>query len=649
MAAADNMELTDATSIMASTMTVFAKQGATAAQVADTLAAGAGVAQGGIHELGEALKYVGSSAASSGMGLQETTGLLATLANNGVQGSMAGTGLAGVLRNLKTPTAAAKKALEEIGLETYNASGEFKGMTPLIEELGSKLDGMSSKDRDAVLSKIFDTRSLAAAIPLLNDAAVATENGSNKLRDMQDAVGQTGYAAEQAARQTDNLAGDWKTFTSSMEQAFISSTQASDNMVRSLVQGATSIVKGYDALPGAAKNAVTLITAGLGAAALGGAGLIKLTEFSGKLITSLETLGVSAQRAGALVRGAGIMMGAVGAGLAVGLAIYASYADSVQRAEDRTQALAATFDVVDGKAQATAKTIQQLMDTMSTKQADFEIFGDKGLAGAFSQLNEQASKLDLKGFGLDVAGAAKAISGSKKDYDAYIASIDALADSQVKTQRANAQTKDSWDALHPSVATYQQQQDSLAATLGTAGQQTEQVKRRLESMREEYEAGALVAEQMKASTNSLGSEYTSLAQAQADASQTIDPLALGTSDVAEQMDSAAQAVDAYVQSLYGLRDVQSGLMSDQSAFEAAIDSVAKAFDSVGTSQLAGADIMDLNTEATRNANDQLRTIADSARNYGAALMESGGSQESARAQMELAAASIMAQGEAWGL
>ena len=366
MAAADNMDLAQATSIMSAQMTVFASSGATAASVADTLAAGAGVAQGGISELGEALKYVGANAAASGMDLQETTGLLATLANNGVMGSMAGTSLAGVLRNLKTPTTAAKKAMEEIGLETYNASGEFKGMTPLLEELGGKLDGLSGKDRDRLLSKIFDVTALNAAIPLLNEATTATENGSTALRDMQEAVGQTGYAAEQAARQTDNLAGDWKTFTSSMEQAFISSTQASDNMVRSLVQGATSIVKGYDALPGAAKNAVTLITAGLGAAALGGAGLIKLTEFSGKLITSLETLGVSAQRAGALVRGAGIMMGAVGAGLAVGLAIYASYADSVQRADDRTQALAATFDVVDGKAQATAKTIQQLMDTLST-------------------------------------------------------------------------------------------------------------------------------------------------------------------------------------------------------------------------------------------------------------------------------------------
>ena len=292
LAAADNMNLAQATSIMAAQMTVFASSGATAASVADTLAAGAGVAQGGVSELGEALKYVGANAAASGMDLQETTGLLATLANNGLQGSMAGTSLAGVLRNLKTPTTAAKKAMEEIGLETYNASGEFKGMTPLIEELGSKLDGMSSKDRDAVLSKIFDVTALNAAIPLLNDAAVATENGSNKLRDMQDAVGQTGYAAEQAARQTDNLAGDWQKLTSSMEQAFIASTTSSDNMVRSLVQGATKVVDGYNAMPSAAKNAVTLVTAGMGAISLGTAGLIETVKFGTAAAGALDTLGV---------------------------------------------------------------------------------------------------------------------------------------------------------------------------------------------------------------------------------------------------------------------------------------------------------------------------------------------------------------------
>ena len=121
-------------------------------------------------------------------------------------------------------------------------------------------------------------------------------------------------------------------------------------------------------------------------------------------------------------------------------------AESVQRAEERTQALAETFSVVEGKAQATQATIQLLTDTMSAPQADFEIFGKKGLAGAFEQLNAQADKLKLKDFGLDVAGAAKAISGSQKDYDAYIASLDQLAEKQVSTQRANTRTKDSWDA-----------------------------------------------------------------------------------------------------------------------------------------------------------------------------------------------------------
>ena len=635
MAAADNMELTDATSIMASTMTVFAKQGATAAQVSDTLAAGAGVAQGGIHELGEALKYVGSTAASSGMGLQETTGLLATLANNGIMGSMAGTGLAGVLRNLKTPTTAAKKALEEIGLETYNAAGEFKGMTPLIEELGSKLDGMSSKDRDAVLSKIFDTRSLAAAIPLLNDAAAATENGSNKLRDMQDAMGQTGYAAEQAARQTDNLAGDWKTFTSSMEQAFISSTQDSDNMVRSLVQGATKVVDGYKAMPSAAKNAVTLVTAGMGAIALGTAGLIETVKFGKAAAGALESVGVSAQRAGALVKGAGLLMGGIGIALTAGLAIYGMYAESAQRSEERTQALADTLSVVDGKAQATQATMRTLTDMMSTPQGGFDIFGKEGLAGALELLNAQADKLNFKDFGIDVASAAKAISGSQKDYDAYIASLDQLAEKQVEAHRANNQSLDSWDAIRPTMQAYQLQ--------------TDQVKSRLASMREEYQAGALVAEKMKASTNALGTEFTTLGQAQDAAAASFNPLELGTQDVAQSAQQAQQAIEALIQSLYSWRDAQSGMMSDQSAFEASIDSVAAAFAERDNSMLWGADIMDLNTQATREANDAMRGIADSARNYAGTLIEQGTSQATANMQMELAAAAIMEQGRALGL
>lgn len=649
LAAADNMSLAQATSIMAAQMTVFASSGATAASVADTLAAGAGVAQGGVSELGEALKYVGANAAASGMDLQETTGLLATLANNGLQGSMAGTSLAGVLRNLKTPTAAAKKAMEEIGLETYNASGEFKGMTPLLEELGGKLDGLSGKDRDRLLSKIFDVTALNAAIPLLNEATTATENGSTALRDMQEAVGQTGYAAEQAARQTDNLAGDWQKLTSSMEQAFIASTTSSDNMVRSLVQGATNVVDGYNAMPSAAKNAITLVTAGMGAISLGTAGLIETVKFGKAAAGALEAVGVSAQRAGALVKGAGITMGGVGIALTAGLAIYGMYAESVQRAEERTQALADTFSVVEGKAQATQATIQLLTDTMSAPQADFEIFGKKGLAGAFEQLNAQAEKLNLKDFGLDVAGAAKAISGSQKDYDAYIASLDQLAEKQVSTQRANTRTKDSWDALHPTVQTYQQQNENLAATLGTAGQQTEQVKKRLESMREEYQAGALVAEQMKASTNALGTEFTTLGQAQDAASASFDPLALGTQDVAQSAQQAQQAIEALIQSMYSWRDAQSGMMSDQSAFEASIDSVAAAFAERDNSMLAGADIMDLNTQATREANDAMRGIADSARNYAGTLIEQGTSQATANMQMELAAAAIMEQGRALGL
>jgi hypothetical protein len=198
-----------------------------------------------------------------------------------------------------------------------------------------------------------------------------------------------------------------------MEQAFIASTTSSDNMVRSLVQGATKVVDGYNAMPSAAKNAVTLVTAGMGAISLGTAGLIETVKFGKAAAGALESVGVSAQRAGALVKGAGFLMGGVGIALTAGLAIYGMYAESVQRAEERTQALADTFSVVEGKAQATQATIQLLTDTMSAPQADFEIFGKKGLAGAFEQLNSQADKLNLKDFGLKAQGSRLKAQGSR--------------------------------------------------------------------------------------------------------------------------------------------------------------------------------------------------------------------------------------------
>lgn len=611
LAASDGLDLAYAAELMASGMTMFERTGADAAQVADTLAAGAGLAAGGVGDLGEALKYAGSGAANSNMTIQETVGLLASLANNGMKGSMAGTALTGILRNLKTPTAEAKKQLQEINLEVYDAQGNFKGLTPMLEELAGRLDGMSEKDRDRVLSNIFDVRALNAAIPLLRDANTHLADGTTELDRMQSEVGQTGYAAGQAATMLDNLAGDWEHLTGAMETAFITSQDGFTDMARNTVQGITAIVRAYNELPAPIKNATTIATVGLSGIALAGAGMIKAAEYGKRLRDSLVAVGIEGRKATRLVKGVGAAGAGIGIALAVGLAVFSHFAEKAQESKDRVAELAKTFNVVNGNAQMTDSTLKSILDTLRA-------YG----SGSWFDGKTLGEYLDMSG--VSTADTVKAITGTDEAFQKF------MDNSRESIRQWRTENPGGW--FEPDAAGLQAQ-----------------FKDAMEEQRNEYKRSQEEAEALKAANNSLGTSYTNLGDAQRDATQTFDPLEAGTSAVAEEVKAAKDAVKAYIEALYGLRDAQSGLIGSESSMEAAIDNAKTAIEEKNLATLKGKDINDLNNATVRQANDALRGIADQARNYGAALLEQGYSQEWANSQSELAAAQIMAQAREWGL
>ena len=81
LAAAGSLEVADAAEIAASALVQFGMSGKDIPHVADLLAAGAGKAQGSVQDLGYALKYAGVPAASLGVSIEETTGVLAEFAS----------------------------------------------------------------------------------------------------------------------------------------------------------------------------------------------------------------------------------------------------------------------------------------------------------------------------------------------------------------------------------------------------------------------------------------------------------------------------------------------------------------------------------------------------------------------------------------
>ena len=86
LAAAGSLDVAEAAEISASALTQFKLSGDKIPHLADLLAAGAGKAQGSVQDLGAALNQSGLVAASTGLSIEETTGVLAAFASAGVDG-----------------------------------------------------------------------------------------------------------------------------------------------------------------------------------------------------------------------------------------------------------------------------------------------------------------------------------------------------------------------------------------------------------------------------------------------------------------------------------------------------------------------------------------------------------------------------------
>lgn len=257
LAASDGMAVGDAAELMATTLKQFNLTGAQSSQVADALAAGAGKSVGSAHDLGLALNQAGMVSHSFGISMQETTGTLAAFADSGMIGSDAGTSLKTMLISLANPSTEAANLMKELGINAYDAQGNFIGLSGLAGVLKNKLSGLSQEQRDQALATIFGTDAIRAA-------NVLYEQGAEGIDDWTKAVSESGFAAEQAAAKNNNLKGDLENLSGSFESLMISLGEGGQGPLRSLVQTLDTLVDGFSSLPAPVQQSIVLLTALVG-------------------------------------------------------------------------------------------------------------------------------------------------------------------------------------------------------------------------------------------------------------------------------------------------------------------------------------------------------------------------------------------------
>lgn len=240
LAAAGSLDLGRAADIASNIMAGFSIDASQAGHASDVLAFAASNSNTSVEQLGEAMKYASGTASTIGLGLEETTAAMMSMADVGLQGSVAGQAFATSLGRLAKPTGEAKKVIDGLNLSFFDQQGKIKPLPDIIGELEKGMGGMTEQQKTATLQTIFGAEAFKNWAALL-------KTGSDKLRENTEALKESdGAAKEMADTMNDNLIGKWDSFKSKLEGLAITIFERLAPALLGILAGAEAAVVGID-------------------------------------------------------------------------------------------------------------------------------------------------------------------------------------------------------------------------------------------------------------------------------------------------------------------------------------------------------------------------------------------------------------------
>ena len=210
LATAGELGLAEAADIASNVLTGFALNVSEADRVADVLALTANSANTNVQQMGDAMKYVATVSAAAGVDFEETSAAIGLLAKAGFQGEMGGTALRGAMTKLLSPTKAAQKILDRLGISAISSTGGLKPLRDIVEQLEKA--NLSAADA----TKIFGQRAGPGMLGLVSQGSKALVKLTGELKNAE------GAAKKAADIMGGGLWGAMKKFQSIAESAFIS-------------------------------------------------------------------------------------------------------------------------------------------------------------------------------------------------------------------------------------------------------------------------------------------------------------------------------------------------------------------------------------------------------------------------------------------
>jgi len=596
LAAAGQIDVAESTQIATVALTQFGLAGKDVPHVADLLAAGADKALGGVDQLGQALQQGGLVASRFGLTIDDTVGTLSAFANAGLLGSDAGTSMKTMFLALASPSGKAADTMKQLGINAYDAQGKFVGVTNLAGQLHDKLGPLADAQRNAALATIFGTDAIRSA-------SVLMEQGADGIQGWIDSVNDTGFAAEQARKKTDNLNGDLDKLRAALENDLIKTGAVANDSLRGIVQTGTNLITMFGNAPAPVQEtALTLGAVAAGAAVLGGGMLILVPkiEATRQALRRLNSQGVSTGKI--LGKGSAIFLGVAALASGIGglgaeselsadkLAKVDAVTKSMSKAELNRMFKDAGVAIVD--ATASSDKFKESLNAIATgnfweNEAGFTKFVD-GITFGLTHLSDvyKTNEAQLRRFGQNLGDQAKT-------------NFPAAVDGFKKMVEAAGGGKEAIRQLLTTMPDYK------AALIELSGQQGKTLSDQ-ELMNLAVGKGAVAFALMD---------------------QPVDDNKNKLADLGGTAQTTKGDIDDLADTIRSFGKAQFDLNAAERDFQAALQAVTDSVNQNGTS-------LDISTEAGRSNQEALDNIAKSALDVASATLQRTGSEQQAQAAIQ---------------
>jgi TP901 family phage tail tape measure protein len=276
-------DLGQTTEAVTATLMGFNMEAEEAERVVNVMAQAAGASAATMQDMGLALSDVAGVAAGFGLTFEETAATLAVFSNAGITGAEAGTQLRSMLRNMYSDAGPTIDAWEALGVALYDAEGNLRPFTDVLQETVDALAEMTPEEQIAIINQIAGSYGLAGFNALL---------AANGIDEMQISMAESTDVATMADTMMNTFRGTMDSLGGSIEGVMINAfTPFMQDVLTPLASQAIELVNTFSDWAAQNPELTTTIIAITAAAALFFAALIPLGMIIGAVGTALAGIG----------------------------------------------------------------------------------------------------------------------------------------------------------------------------------------------------------------------------------------------------------------------------------------------------------------------------------------------------------------------